>query len=63
MRVLYIHLMCDILFKANSLTSYESTVCFNHLTIDWINGTRTNKPYHSDHIQLFNLYYYYKSQL
>ena len=36
--------MCDIFLKANSLTSYESTVCFNHLTIDWINGTRTNSP-------------------
>ena len=33
--------MCDILFLANSLTSYESTVCFIHPTIDWINGTRT----------------------
>ena len=42
--------MCDILFIANSLTSYKSTVCFNHHTIDWINGTRKNQPCLSDHI-------------
>ena len=42
--------MCDILFIANSLTSYMSTVSFNHPTIDWINGTRKNKPYPSGHI-------------
>ena len=42
--------MCDILFIANSLTSYKSTVCFNHHTIDWINGARKNKPCPSDHI-------------
>ena len=42
--------MCDIFFIANILTSYMSTVCFNHPTIDWINGTRTNKPYPPDHI-------------
>ena len=37
--------MNDILFIANSLTSYMSTVCFNHPKIDWINGTIKNKPY------------------
>ena len=28
--------MGDILFLVNSLTSYKSTKCFNHPTIDWI---------------------------
>ena len=42
--------MCDILFLANSLTSYKSTVRFNHHTVVWINGARTNKPDHSDYI-------------
>ena len=42
--------MCDILFLANSLTSYKSDNCFNHPTIVWINGTQNNKPYPSDHI-------------
>ena len=42
--------MCDILFLANSLASCKSTVCFNHPTIDWIDGTQTKRPYPSDHI-------------
>ena len=50
MRVLNIHLLCGILFVANSLTLYKLNVCFNHPTIDWIKGTRTNKHYPSDHI-------------
>ena len=36
--------MSDVLFVANSLTSYKSTVRFNHFTIDWITGLELTRP-------------------